>query len=71
MKNVKSVLIPIDLRDDARSAFYEGISLATKLGAKTDVLYVSEPSRTFDFSRKTYVETKNTIEQIIHFFQFC
>ena len=64
MKNMNSVLIPIDLSDDARSAFYEGIALATKLGTKTHVLYVSEPIRAFDFSKKTYVETQDTIEQV-------
>ena len=64
MQKMNSVLIPIDLSEDARSAFYEGISLATKLGAKTHILYVSEPIRAFDFSKKTYVETQDTIEQV-------
>ena len=64
MQNMNSILIPIDLSEDARSAFYEGISLATKLGAKTHILYVSEPIRAFDFSKKTYVETQDTIEQV-------
>lgn len=64
MQEMNSILIPIDLTDDARSAFYQGLSLAAKMGAKAHILYVSEPSRAFDFSKKTYVETKDTIEQI-------
>ena len=64
MQNMNSILIPIDLSEDARSAFYEGISLATKMGAKTHILYVTEPIRAFDFSKKTYVETRDTIEQV-------
>lgn len=64
MKNTQSILIPIDLSNDARSAFYDGIFLATQLGANIFILYVSEPIRSFDFSKKRYVETKETIEQV-------
>tara|TARA_Y100001968_G_scaffold280270_1_gene276662 strand:- start:67 stop:519 length:453 start_codon:yes stop_codon:yes gene_type:complete len=64
MQTIDSILIPIDMSDDARNAFYQGISLATKMGAKAHVLYVSEPIRAFDFNKKAYVETKETIEQI-------
>ena len=64
MLTTKKILIPIDLTDDARTAFYHGVSLATKLGAEAHVLFVSEPIRSLDFGKKKYVETHDTIEQV-------
>ena len=60
----KKILIPIDLTDDARAAFYEGLALANKIGTETYILYVSEPIRSFDFGKKKYVETHDTIEKV-------
>lgn len=61
---INSVLIAIDFSDAARQAFYAGISLARKLEAETFILHVSEPIRSFDFSKKRYVETAETIERV-------
>ncbi len=61
---IKRILIPIDFTDSARDAFYAGISLASKLEADVYVLYVSEPIRSFDFSKKKYVETAEKIERV-------
>jgi nucleotide-binding universal stress UspA family protein len=64
MQNTSKILIAIDMSDHGRSAFYQGISLATRLGIDAHVLYVSEPLRSFDFSKKRYVETRDTIEKV-------
>ncbi len=61
---VKKVLIPIDFSNAAREAFYAGVSLATKLDADTVVLHVAEPVRSFDFDKKRYVETAETIHRV-------
>lgn len=61
---IKQVLIPIDFSDAARSAFAVGLQLAAQAGADVWVLYVSEPIRSFDFGRKRFVETKETIERV-------
>jgi nucleotide-binding universal stress UspA family protein len=61
---IKKILIAIDFSDAARRAFYTGINMATKLGAETWVLHVSEPIRSFDFAKKRYVETAETIERV-------
>jgi universal stress protein A len=61
---IRKILIPIDFSDGARLAFYAGLSLAAKYGAETYVLHVAEPVRAFDFSKKKYVETKDTIDRV-------
>src|SRR4051812_19098692 len=61
---IKKILIPIDFTDGSRRAFYAGLSLASKYGAETWVLHVAEPVRAFDFNKKKYVETKETIERV-------
>ena len=61
---IKRILIAIDFSEAASQAFYAGISLATRLSAETWVLHVSEPIRSFDFAKKRYVETAETIERV-------
>lgn len=61
---VKKILIGINLTDLSRLAFYAGIAQATKYQAETWVLHVAEPIRAYDFSKKRYVETKETIERV-------
>jgi nucleotide-binding universal stress UspA family protein len=61
---INKVLVAMDFSDAAREAFYAGFSLASKLGAETWVLHVSEPIRAFDFAKKRYVETVEKIERI-------
>ena len=61
---IKRVLVAVDFSDLARTAFYAGLSIATKYGADTWVLHVSEPIRSFDFTKKRYVETKETIDRV-------
>ncbi|MEE8409001.1 MAG: universal stress protein [Myxococcota bacterium] len=61
---INRVLIAIDFTVAASHAFYAGVSLATKLGAETWVLHVAEPIRSFDFSKKRYIETAETIERV-------
>ncbi len=61
---INKVLIAVDFSEAASHAFYAGVSLATKLGAETWVLHVSEPIRSFDFSKKRYIETAETIERV-------
>ena len=61
---IQTVLIPIDFTDSARQAFYAGISLAAKTGAEVYVLHVSEPIKAFDFGKKRYVETAETIARV-------
>lgn len=61
---VKNVLIPIDFTDSARQAFYVGVTMAAKLGAEVHVMHVSEPVRAFDFGRKRYVETVETVTRV-------
>jgi len=48
----------------SRHAFYKGLEIAARHGAETYVLHVSEPIRSYDFGKKRYVETKETIERI-------
>lgn len=62
--DVKRVLVAIDFSDSAREAFYAGIQLATKLSAEVWVLHVAEPIRSFDLSKRRYVEAKETIERV-------
>jgi len=61
---IQRILIAIDFSEAARQAFYAGISLATRLGAEAWLLHVSEPIRSFDFSKKRYVETADTLERV-------
>jgi len=61
---INTVIIPIDFTDSGRQAFYAGISLAAKTGAEVFVLHVSEPIRAFDFGKKRYVETAETITRV-------
>ena len=61
---IKRILIPIDFSDPSRRAFYAGLSLAAKYDADAWILHVSEPLRSFDFGKKKYVETKDTIERV-------
>lgn len=61
---INRILIAIDFSDASRAAFYAGISLATKLDAEAWILHVSEPIRSFDFAKKKYVETAETIERV-------
>ncbi|OGQ89177.1 MAG: hypothetical protein A2289_04150 [Deltaproteobacteria bacterium RIFOXYA12_FULL_58_15] len=61
---IKRILIAIDFSDASREAFYAGISLAATLNAETWVLHASEPIRAFDFAKKRYVETAETIERV-------
>ena len=61
---INRILIAIDFSDPARAAFYAGLSLASKISAEVWVLHVSEPIRAFDFSKKRYVETAETIERV-------
>ncbi len=61
---IRTVVIPIDFTDSARQAFYAGITLAAKTGAEVWVLHVSEPIRAFDFGKKRYVETAETIARV-------
>jgi len=61
---IRRVLIAIDFTEASRRAFYAGINLATRFGAETYVLHVSEPIRAFDFSKRRYVETRETIERV-------
>ncbi len=61
---IEHVLIAIDFSDAARSAFYAGLSLARKLDAETYILHVAVPIRSFDFTKKKYVETAETIERV-------
>jgi nucleotide-binding universal stress UspA family protein len=61
---IKTVLIPVEFGEASREAFYAGVSLATKAGADTIVLHVAEPARAFDFDKKRYVETAETIERV-------
>lgn len=61
---IRRILIGINMTPASRYAFYQGIELATQHGAEAYVLHVSEPIRSFDFAKKRYVETKETIERI-------
>jgi len=61
---VQRVLIPIDFSNAARSAFNYGVNLATKFGADTFILHVSEPIRSFDLNKKKYIETQDAIERV-------
>jgi len=62
---IKRVLIAIDFTDASRRAFYAGIDVANRLDVEEIyVLHVSEPIRAFDFSKKRYVETRETIERV-------
>ena len=61
---IRRVLIAIDFTEASRRAFYAGINLATRFDAETYVLHVSEPIRAFDFSKRRYVETRETIERV-------
>ncbi|MBI5508606.1 MAG: universal stress protein [Deltaproteobacteria bacterium] len=61
---IRTILIPVDFTDSARQAFYAGISIAAKTGAEVYVLHVSEPIRAFDFGKKRYVETADTIARV-------
>jgi len=61
---IERIVIPIDFTDSSRAAFYAGLSMATKFDAETWVLHVSEPLKSFDFSKKRYVETNETIERV-------
>ena len=61
---IHTVIVPIDFTDSARQAFYAGISIANKTGAEVYVLHVSEPIRAFDFGKKRYFETAETIARV-------
>lgn len=61
---INRVLIAIDFSDSARNAFLTGLALARAHNAETWVLHVSEPLRSFDFSKQRYIETKETIERV-------
>jgi universal stress protein A len=61
---IHTVVIPVDFTDSARQAFYAGISLAAKTSAEVYVLHVSEPIKAFDFGKKRYVETAETIARV-------
>lgn len=61
---INTILIAINLTDASRRAFYAGLDLAAKYGAQAHVLHVSEPIRAFDFGKKRYIETKDTIERV-------
>jgi nucleotide-binding universal stress UspA family protein len=61
---LERILIAINMTDDSRRAFYAGLDIATKHGAETFVLHASEPIRSFDFSKKRFVETRATIERV-------
>ncbi len=61
---IRTVLIPVEFGEASREAFYAGVSLATKLDADTWILHVAEPARAFDFDKKKYVTTAETIERV-------
>jgi universal stress protein A len=61
---IQTIVIPIDFTDSARQAFYAGVTLAAKIGAEVFVLHVSEPIKAFDFGKKRYVETVETITRV-------
>ncbi|MBI3179007.1 MAG: universal stress protein [Deltaproteobacteria bacterium] len=61
---IKRILVGIDFSDAARQAFYAAIGLASRVDAETYVLHVAEPIRAFDFGKKRYVETAETIERV-------
>jgi nucleotide-binding universal stress UspA family protein len=61
---IQRVLIAIDFSDAAREAFYAGLSLARKLDAEIFLLHVAVPIRSFDFAKRKYVETAETIERV-------
>jgi len=61
---IKKILIGINITDLSRLAFYTGLTQAAAYGAETWVLHVAEPIRAFDFAKKRYVETKETIERL-------
>ena len=61
---IRRVLIGINLDDTSSRAFYAGLNVAAKYGAQTFVLHVSEPIRAFDYGKKRYVETRETIEKV-------
>jgi len=61
---IEKILIAINLTDASRRAFYVGLEQAAKYDAETFVLHVSEPIRSYDFGKKRYVETKETIERV-------
>ena len=61
---ITRILIPIDFSDSARCAFYTGLSMAQQNDAEAYILHVSEPLRAFDFGKKRYVDTRNTLERV-------
>jgi nucleotide-binding universal stress UspA family protein len=61
---IEKILIAIDFSDSAREAFYAGLSLARRLDAEAYILHVAVPIRSFDFAKKKYVETAETIERV-------
>ena len=61
---IKKILIGINMTDISRRAFYTGLDLASRFGAETFVLHVSEPIRSYDFGKARYVETSEIIERV-------
>jgi nucleotide-binding universal stress UspA family protein len=64
LTDYKGILIGINFDDVSRRAFYAGLQIAARTGASTYVMHVSEPIRAFDFGKKRYVETNETIERL-------
>lgn len=61
---IQRILIAVDFTEPARQAFYVGINMASMHGAEAYVLHVSEPIRSFDFTKRKYIETKETIDRV-------
>ncbi len=61
---IQRILVGIDFSDSARQAFYAAMGLAARLDAEAFVLHVAEPIRAFDFGKRRYVETAETIERV-------
>jgi len=60
----KRILIGINFMDSARDAFYAGLRIALQDDAEVFVVHVAEPIRSFDLTKKRYVETKDVIERV-------
>lgn len=61
---INRILVGIDFSDGARDAFYAAIGLATRYDADVYVLHAAEPIRSFDVSKRHYVEAAETIERV-------
>jgi nucleotide-binding universal stress UspA family protein len=64
MTKIETILIGINFTEDSRQAFYMGLDLASKYDAQTYILHVAEPIKAYDFGKRRYVETKETIERV-------